>query len=111
MKHTSNVFWLATGLAIASATPAVQAAKPTAQELEAKAAKLAAKRSNFKQPRTMKEGEATVVRLADGTTRALVPTDLWNQLSVERDAEGNIKIVEADATATPVAKSEGLSHE
>lgn len=111
MKHHSNLFWLVTGLAIASAVPAVQAAKPTAQELEAKAAKLAAKRSNFKQPRTMKEGEATEARLANGTTRALVPTELWNQLAVEKDAQGNLKIVEADATAAPAAKSEGLSHE
>lgn len=111
MKHKSNLFWLATGLAIASAVPAVQAAKPTAQEVEAKAEKLAAKRNNFKQPRTMKEGEATEARLANGTTRALVPTELWNQLSVEKDAQGNLQVVEADATAAPAASNEDLSHE
>lgn len=111
MKNKSNLIWLATAMAIACAVPAVQAAKPTAQELDAKAAKLAAKRGNFKQPRTMKEGEATETRLANGTTRALVPTELWNQLAVEKDAQGNLQIVESDATAAPAVKSEGLSHE
>lgn len=111
MKRNSNLLWLVTGLAIAIAVPAAQAAKPTEQELQAKAAKLAAKRGNFKQPRTMKEGEATELRLANGATRALVPTELWNQLAVEKDAQGDLQIVEADATAAPAAKSEGLSHE
>lgn len=111
MNHRSNLFWLVTGLAIASAVPAVQAAKPTAQELEAKAAKLAAKRSNFKQPRTVAEGEATQARLANGATLALVPTELWNQLSVETDAKGNLQVNEADGSADTATKSEGLSHE
>ena len=111
MKHPSHLFWLVAGLAIASAVPAAQAAKPTDQELQAKAAKLAAKRDNFKQPRTMAEGEATQVRLASGATGALVPTELWNQLSVEKDAQGKLQVVEADATATVEATSEGLSHE
>lgn len=111
MKHKSSLFWLVTGLAIASAVPNANAAKPTEKELQAKAEKLAAKRANFKQPRTMVEGEATQARLANGATGALVPTELWNQLSVEKDAQGNLQVVEADATAVAAEKSEGLSHE
>jgi len=111
MKYKSNLFWLATGLAIAIAVPTAQAAKPSDQELQAKAAKLAAKRANFKQPRTMAQGEATQELLANGATGALVPTDLWNQLSAKKDAQGNLQIAEADATAAPAEKSEGLSHE
>ena len=111
MTNKSNLFWLVAGLAIASAVPAAQAAKPSAQELQAKAAKLAAKRHNFQQPRTMAQGEASQARLASGATGALVPTELWNQLSAEKDAQGNLQIVEADGTDAPAASSEGLSHE
>ncbi len=111
MINKSHLFCAIAGLAIASAAPTAQAAKPTEKQIEAKAAKLAVQRGNFKQPRTVAEGEATVTRMANGATGALVPSDLWNQLSVEKDAQGNPRVHEADGTIAAASTSEGLSHE
>lgn len=111
MISKSQLLCAMAGLAIASAVPMAQAAKPTDKQIEAKAAKLAAQRGNFKQPRTVAQGEATVTRMANGATGALVPSDLWNELSVEVDAQGNPQVHEAEGTTAPASTSEGLSHE
>ena len=111
MISKTHLFCAVAGLAFASALPGAHAAKPTEKQIQAKAEKLAAQRSNFKQPRTVAEGETTVTRMANGATGALVPSDLWNELSVEKDAQGNPQLHEADGTVVTSSSSEGLSHE
>jgi hypothetical protein len=40
-----------------------------------------------------------------------VPEELWSTLAVERDDNGNLRVVETDGTHAPAAKTEGLPNE
>ena len=89
-----------------------QAAKPlTPQERKAKADQARKHHELFKQPRTMAQAEATAVRQPDGTTTLAMPTELWNSLSVQRDAAGQLRVREFDGDTVPSANVEGDDHE
>lgn len=110
MKHKSRLFWMATGLALASTVSVAQAAKPTEKERAAMAERVKQNSKDLVQPRTMAQGEATRVRMADGSAMALVPTDLWNHLVVTTDAQGQLTIHDTDGSSAPVT-TEGSTHE
>jgi hypothetical protein len=85
---------LAAGAMLAAAA---HAARPmTAQEREARVAAIKANHQSFRQPRTMAEAAATEQRLRGGAVSVRVPTELWNQLSADRDATGEPRIHESD---------------
>ena len=83
--------------AVATLAAVAHAAKPmTAQEREARVAAIKANHQTFRQPRTMAEAAATEQRLRGGAVSVRVPTELWNQLSADRDANGELRIHETD---------------
>ena len=102
-------------MVLVGATAAAHAAKPTdtPQQRSAKAEAMKAKRHAFKatQPRTMSQANATQVRKAGGSYAVRVPEELWSTLAVERDDNGNLRVVETDGTHAPAAKTEGLPNE
>lgn len=110
MKHKAKIFWLATGLALASTVSGAQAAKLTPKEREAMAAKVKQNSRNVVQPRTMKQAEATRVKLANGAVAVAVPTELWNHVVITTDAQGQPTLHDTDGTAAP-ATSEGSTNE
>ena len=89
---------IAAALAAAAMCAAVaHAGRPmSAQERQARIAAIKANHQNFRQPRTMAEAAATETRLRGGTVSVRVPTELWNQLSADRDAAGELRIRETD---------------
>ena len=89
---------IAAALAAAATLAAVaHAARPmTVQEREARVAAIKANHQSFRQPRTMAEAAATERRLRGGAVSVRVPTELWNQLSADRDAGGERRIRESD---------------
>lgn len=89
---------IAAALAAGATLAAVaHAAKPmSAQEREARVAAIKANHQAFRQPRTMAEAAATEQRLRGGGVSVRVPTELWNQLSAERGATGELRIRESD---------------
>ena len=114
MNHHATALWLATGLAIV-AVSAAHAAKPTTtpQQRKAMAEHMARNHQAFNatQPKTMAQADATQVRLPSGSVMARVPTELWNELSVQREADGRLRMREADGTAQAVETTEGPAHE
>lgn len=102
MSSKSNVFWLVAGMAIACA-PLAQAGAPTSRDKKAKIEKLVNNQRSFQQPRTMAQAEATQVKLPDGTVQVAVPTELWTTLSVQKGADGKLKVMEADGTGAATA--------
>lgn len=112
MNGKTRIFWMLTGLAVAGAASVAHAAKPlTPQERKAKAQVLIKNHRTFQQPRTMAQTNAAAKRLPDGTTTAPLATELWNHLSVERDAAGHLKILETDGATAPSTTTEGTDHE
>ena len=112
MNGKTRIFWILTGLAVAGAASVAHAAKPlTPQERKAKSEALIKNHRTFQQPRTMAQTNAAARRLPDGTTAAPLATELWNHLSVERDAAGQLKIKESDGATAPSAATEGSDHE
>lgn len=97
-------------IAATLASGAAIAAKPVDQGKQAKAAAVAANSRSLPQPRTMAEADATEVRLPDGAVMVLVPTELWSHLSVDRAADGTLKVVEHEGTHAPAAAKEA-SHD
>jgi hypothetical protein len=97
-------------IAAVLASGAAFAGKPTDQDKQAKAAAVAANSRALPQPRTMAEAEATQARLPDGTVMVMVPTELWSHLSVERAADGTLRMVEREGTHAPAAAKEA-SHD
>src|SRR5688572_578648 len=110
MKAKALLFCMATAMVVAGAASAVQPQGKDAQARKAAVEKIKANQRSFQQPRTMAEASRTEVRQADGTVAVAVPTELWNEMSAERDANGNVRVTESDAT-TKVAKQEELAHE
>lgn len=112
MNHKARVLWLLTGLAVVGAASVAHAAKPmTPQERKAKSEALIKNHRAFQQPRTMAQADAAARRLPDGTTSAPLATELWNHLSVERDAAGRLKLRESDGAIAPSDAVEGANHE
>lgn len=112
MNRKARVLWLFTGLAVAGAASVAHAAKPlTPQERKAKTETIIKNHRTFQQPRTIAQTNAAARRLPDGTTTAPLATELWNHLSVERDATGRLKIKESDGAIAPSAATEGTDHE
>ena len=105
MKHKTILACIA-ALAVAGASTAAQAAKPVSKERQAAMTKIAQNHRNLKQPRTVAEGARTQIVLANGSTQAAVPTELWNELSAREDSQGNLKVTEGEA-----ASHEELAHE
>lgn len=100
---------IAAALAAGAMLAAVaHAARPmTAQERAARVAAIKANPQTFRQPRTMAEAAATEQRLRGGGVSVRVPTELWNQLSADRDPAGALHIREADhgAAAQPAREA------
>ena len=94
---------------------AANAAKPdaTPEQRSAKAEAMKKNRHAFKatQPRTMAQANATTQKRAGGAVAVRVPEELWNTLSVQRDANGNLRVVESDGTSAPATTTEGLPNE
>lgn len=115
MNRLSKAGCLLAGLAIAVSAPAALAAKPEQTPQQRKAAieqiKQNHKQFSATQPRTMAQGAATLVRVANGGTAARVPTELWNHLSVRKDAQGNLHQVESSDYVAPNSTWEGLDNE
>lgn len=113
MNYTARPFWIVAALAVAAFGPVAHAAKPspTPQELKAQAENARNNHRYFKQPETMAQAAATQVQLPDGTVAIAVPTELWNTLSVKRDASGKLQMLESDGTDAPVASVKELDHE
>ena len=93
-------------LAVAGASMAATAAPRASKERQAAIAKIARNHANFKQPRTAAEAARTQVVKADGTTQVAVPTELWNEMSAQADAQGHVQLREADGTAVEGATRE-----
>ncbi|WP_036168631.1 hypothetical protein [Noviluteimonas dokdonensis] len=104
-------------MVLVGATAAAHAAKPqddsTPEQRSAKAESMKAKRHAFKatQPRTMSQANATQVRKPGGAVAVRVPEELWSTMAVQRDANGNLRVIETDGTAAPAATTEGLPNE
>ena len=110
MKAKALLFCMATAMVVAGAAGAAQPQGKDAQARKAAVEKIKANQRNFAQPRTMAEASQTEVRQADGTVSVAVPTELWNEMRAERDANGAVRVTELDAT-TSVAKQQELAHE
>lgn len=111
MKAKALLFCMATAMVVAGAASAAQTQAREAQARKAAVEKIKANQRNFRQPRTMAEASRTEARKADGTVVQAVPTELWNEMSAERDADGVLRVREADATTTVGAIPEELAHE
>jgi ABC-type transporter MlaC component len=110
MKYKAILVCIA-ALAVAAASTAAQAAKPVSKERQAAIAKIANNHRNLKQPRTVAEAERTKLVQADGTVQVAVPTELWNELSARKDAQGNLQVSETDGTAVAASTVEVEAHE
>jgi len=62
-------------------------------------------------PKTMAQAAKTVTVMAGGGEGAEVPDDLQNYLSVVRDAQGNLRILETDGAPQPGQFAAGVSNE
>lgn len=104
------------GMMLAGMTFAAQAAKPelTGKEKKAMAAKVVANQKKAPpQPRTMAQSNAAKLRsTGTGAEGQMVASDLWNTLGVQTDANGQMRIVEADGNGESAPKTtEGLPNE
>ena len=111
MNHKARALWLISGLAIAAAASVAHAAKPSTTPQQRKAAVDSIKRNHKQfdatQPRTMAQANATMAQLPNGAGGAMrAPTELWNHLAVQRDAQGNPHQVETSNGAQAPATRE-----
>jgi hypothetical protein len=116
MKILTQACLLACGLAFATAATAAgdnsQGKQPlSAQERKAMTDKVKQNMRNFRQPQTEAQALPTLVRRADGSEAILVPTELWSHLSVQKDAQGNLKVIEPAVGASVSDVAEGLDNE
>lgn len=81
---------------------------PTAQERHSMAQAVANRQRNLKQPRTEAEARPTLKATANGSgTGMKVPTELWSNLSVQKDAQGKLRMIETEGTEpAPVVNAE-----
>jgi hypothetical protein len=113
MKPMATAICLLAATAVAGTSAVALAAKPmTQKERKAKAEQVRQNHRQFQQPRTIAQAEASAVRQPDGSVGLAVPAELWNQLSVTRDADGNLHLHESEGASTPAAaQSGGCDHE
>lgn len=111
MKGKAILLCIATALVAAGTTLAAPPAGSNPQARKAAVEKIKANQRNFRQPRTMKEADATQARLDDGTVMVAVPTELWNEMSAGQDASGAMRVRESDAANSSAMTSEELAHE
>src|SRR3546814_12992867 len=62
---------------------------------------MAQRNRDLKQPRTEAEALPTLVRRPEGGESMQVPTELWNTLSVSKDAQGGLRQVESSGDTAP----------
>lgn len=105
MSQSSNLLWLAVGVAIA-VVPVAHAASGTSKDRKAQTAKIIKNQRSFQQPRSMAQADATQVKLVDGTVKSAVASELWSTLSVREDADGKLQMVESEGTVAPAATAE-----
>ena len=98
MKHHAKLLLATTALAVACVPLVANAAGKAMGKPDARAQKIAQESRMPQQPRTMAESEATKFTLPDGTKGLLIATELYPTLSAQRDANGNITIVESEGT-------------
>jgi len=107
MKHVPTACCLLAGLAIAaSGIASAQNARPdkppmSIEQRKALGESMAQRNRNLKQPRTEAEALPTLVRRPAGGESMQVPTELWNTLSVRKDAQGGLHQVESSGDAAP----------
>jgi hypothetical protein len=119
MNCTPIAWCLLAGLAVAvSGTAAAQNTRAgkspmSIEQRKALGESMAHKNKNVKQPRTEAEAKRTLVRRPGGQATMQVPTELWNTLSMRKDAQGHEHQVESsgDATAPRDTTVEGLDNE
>ena len=110
MKLKSQLILLSSSLLVASVAGAAGTDGKSMAKRDARTQKVADTSRLLQQPRTMDQAAATQVRLADGTGGYLVPTELWNELAVQKTAEGKTRVVETDANSVAPAV-EAATHE
>lgn len=96
------------GLLLAFAASAAQAAKPQTVKHHMK---MAEKRQFATSPRTMAQADAALVSLPSGVLAQPIPTELWNYIAVQKDAQGNLRQVETSSPAAPTGTFKGLDNE
>lgn len=107
MKHMPTACCVLAGLAIAaSGMASAQNARPdkppmSVEQSRALGQSMAHRNRNLKQPRTESEALPTLVRRPGGQESMQVPTELWNTLSVHKDAQGKLHQVESSGDAAP----------
>jgi hypothetical protein len=106
MKHKARLFLVTTALAAAGVATVAQAANTTPQARKAAIEKIAKNHANFKQPQTMTEANATKVRMPNGAVGIAVPVELWNNLTVQKDAQGTARVVESDGATADASSQE-----
>lgn len=84
------------------------AAGKSMQQRDARTQKVAEGSRLLRQPVTMAEAAGTKMKLADGSEGYLVPTQLWNTLSVQTDASGKRHVAESDGNHAAPATTEEL---
>jgi hypothetical protein len=102
------------GITLAGGAMTAHAAKPMTDADKQAAAKAVAqnhKTFNVVAPRTMAQASGTLRQTPSGGKAISVPTELWNTLSVQKQADGTLRMVESDGTAPANAKTEGLPNE
>jgi len=109
MKGTTKLILLA-GVALVGTAASTQAADKARAQAEAAAIAKNPNAAMSKQPKTMAQSDATLFRTKSGGTSVRVATDLWSTLRVQRDAQGNVHLVESEGDK-PATTAEGLPNE
>jgi hypothetical protein len=108
----ATLLCIATAVALAGTSMTADAAqRALTKQQQASVARIRANHKNFAPPRTMKDAERTQVAVAAKGTAIEVPLELYNQLSVQVDAQGNKHVVESDGAGEAAPAAEGLANE
>lgn len=102
----ATLLCIATAVAIAGASTTAAAERNISKERQATVARIKDNLRNFQQPKTMAEAERTAVSSPTKGVGMLVATELQATLVVQKDAQGNMKIVEVEGNemAAPAAE-------
>ena len=100
----ATLLCIATAVALAGASTTADAARTMGKENQAAVDRI--KASNARQPRTMAEAERTQVSSSTKGVNMMVATELQATLMVQKDAQGNMKVVEVEGNdvAAPAAE-------
>jgi hypothetical protein len=110
MKLISQLSVLSVGVLAAGIVFAAAGDGKSMAKRDARTQKVADNTRFLQQPRTMDEAAATKVRLANGSEGYLVPTELWNELAVQKTAAGKHKVIES-THGHAAATAEAATHE